>query len=299
MHPGRGGRFAVRLLADLLATSPDRLRVIVVENLSLRQGDFAIEGVGFSIPRGQYAVVMGKTGSGKTSLLEAICGLRPIQTGVIRLMNREVQALRPALRGIGYVPQDGALFTTMTVRDHLEFSLKLRKWPAKKIEDRVDELAQLLGIPHLLSRYPRGLSGGESQRVSLGRALAAHPGILCLDEPLSALDDDTRQEMYDLLKTVQQKTEVTTLHVTHSLEEAAMLADLVLHVHDRQVETATATEFFQRRSHVNRDKADLMRLANMVKTQTLPPRNGAAGGESDSQTQEVSGTRSDPSAGEH
>jgi ABC-type sugar transport system ATPase subunit len=123
------------------------------------------------------------------------------------------------------VPQDLALFPTLSVRDHLAFALLVRRWPAAAVAERVLELAGLLGIGHLLERYPQGLSGGESQRVALGRALSFHPRILLLDEPLSALDEDTRADMVALLRSVQRLTGVTTLHVTHSLTEARKLAD--------------------------------------------------------------------------
>ena len=104
------------------------------------------------------------------------------------------------------------------------------------IQQSVAELSRLLGIEHLLDRRPPGLSGGEAQRVALGRALAARPGVLCLDEPLSALDDETRQEMYELLKQVQKSTSVTILHVTHNRDEAARLADRIFHLRNGRVE---------------------------------------------------------------
>ena len=135
--------------------------------------------------------------------------------------------MRPADRGIGYVPQDGVLFSRMTVRRHLGFPLLVRGWPKARIAARTDELAHLLAIRHLLDRRPAKLSGGEAQRVALGRALSFRPHVLLLDEPLSALDDQTRQEMYALLKRVQCETGVTALHITHSQQEAIRLADRV------------------------------------------------------------------------
>lgn len=202
--------------------------MIHVEQLAVRAGAFHLRGIEFELAAGQYGVLMGRTGSGKTTLLEALCGLRPALGGTIRLMGRDVTRLRPAERGIGYVPQDRALFQTMTVREHLAFALELRRWERREVQQRVEELAEWLGLGHLLSRKPHGLSGGEAQRVALGRALAARPGILCLDEPLSALDDETREEMYALLESVQAHTGVTTLHVTHHLGEAERLADRIL-----------------------------------------------------------------------
>ena len=209
--------------------------MIEVNQLGLQQGSFVLRNVSFVVPERKYGVLMGRTGCGKTSLLEAICGLRKTTSGNIRLANREVTNLKPAERDVGYVPQDRALFHTMTVREHLAFALVIRGWTDADIRARVAELAQLLGLGHLLDRKPLGLSGGEAQRVALGRALAARPGVLCLDEPLSALDDDTREEMYSLLKAVQQHTNVTTLHVTHHLAEAQRLGDTILLLRNGQI----------------------------------------------------------------
>ena len=206
--------------------------MIAVDDLSIEQGKFRLTGVSFQVPAGAYGVLMGKTGSGKTTILEAICGLRKVAGGRITLAGRDVTHAKPAERGIGYVPQDGALFTTMTVRDQLAFSLHIRRWPDNRIKQRVAGLADMLGITHLLDRRPKGLSGGEQQRVALGRALAFEPKVLCLDEPLSALDDDTRNEMYDLLNTGREQAHVTALHVTHNLAETRTLADRLLVLRD-------------------------------------------------------------------
>jgi molybdate/tungstate transport system ATP-binding protein len=209
--------------------------VITVSSLAIQMGSFSLKNISFEIPDGGYAALMGRTGAGKTTILEAICGLRSVVSGTIELAGRDVTSLKPAERGIGYVPQDGALFSTMSIRDHLAFSLVVRKWSKSAIDSRVSELVELLGIAHLLDRKPAGLSGGEEQRVSLGRALAFRPAILCLDEPLSALDDQTRAEMYELLAHVRQHTGVTTLHITHNQSEAASLADQLLVLEDGQI----------------------------------------------------------------
>jgi ABC-type sugar transport system ATPase subunit len=216
--------------------------LIVVEKLSLRAGDFALDDVSFTVPTGGYGVLMGKTGSGKTTLLESIIGLRRINSGRILLYGRDVTQFKPAVRGVGYVPQDGALFSTMTVRDQIALALAIRRVPRLEIDRRVDELADLLGIAPLLHRKPRGLSGGERQRVALGRALSFQPGVLCLDEPLSALDDDTRQQMCALLQNVQKRTHVTILHVTHNRAEAQLLGDCLLRLEHGQVRLESSGE---------------------------------------------------------
>lgn len=220
--------------------------MIAVTDLSIRAGSFRLENLNFQVPRGSCAVIMGRTGSGKTSLLEVICGLRRSAGGTIHLNGREVTRLKAADRGIGYVPQDGALFSTMTVRDHLEFSLWIRKWPGEKKRKRVEELAELLHLEHLLDRLPFGLSGGEQRRVALGRALASHPNILCLDEPLSALDDEMREEMHRTLEAVQKYTGVTSLHVTHHREDAKRLANVVLMLKDGKIHPISPEDLFKK-----------------------------------------------------
>ena len=199
--------------------------MIEIKDLSLRAGEFRLDHLSFTIQSGQYALLMGKTGRGKTTILEAICGLRRVEAGQILIHGQEVTDWLPADREVGYVPQDLALFPTFTVRGHLEFALRLRKWSQTRIDRRTDELAHQLGIQHLLDRKIVGLSGGESQRVALGRALSFYPSVLLLDEPLSALDADTRNEMQELLKSLTELHEVTTLHITHNQEEARALAD--------------------------------------------------------------------------
>jgi len=202
--------------------------MISASNLDIQSGDFSLSGVSFEVAQGQYAALMGRTGSGKTTLLESICGLRRISAGSISLGGHDVTHSHPADRNIGYVPQEGALFGTMSVHDNIAFALDVRKWAGPERNARVKELAEFLGITHLLSRKPSGLSGGERQRVALGRALAFRPAVLCMDEPLSALDDATRASMYKLLRSVREQTNVTVLHVTHSEAEAQALADVVL-----------------------------------------------------------------------
>lgn len=209
--------------------------MITVEGLWIEQGEFRLRDISFSIPSGAYGVLMGPTGSGKTTILEAVCGLRPADRGRILLPTGVATHLRPSERGIGYVPQDGVLFPAMTVADHLAFALHVRRWPRSQTQERVRELAAMLGLEPLLARLPQGLSGGERQRVALGRALAFRPSVLCLDEPLSALDHSTREQMYELLASVQSRTGVTVLHVTHSRTEARRLADKKLRLHDGRV----------------------------------------------------------------
>jgi len=211
--------------------------MIDVGGLDIRQGKFRLADISFRVPRGKYALLMGKTGCGKTTILEALAGLRTIFAGQIRLDERDATYLPPARRAIGYVPQDGALFRTMSVRDNLGFALTIRHQAAADKKARVEQLADWLGVAHLLERQAVGLSGGETQRIALGRALANHPPILLMDEPLSSLDEETRDQMIEVLQGLPHRANVTVLHVTHSRHEAEQLGDLIFRLHEGKLET--------------------------------------------------------------
>jgi ABC-type sugar transport system ATPase subunit len=202
--------------------------MIHCKDLHIKQGDFILDGINFRIKKGDYAVMMGKTGCGKTTILESVCGLRNLVSGEIWLNGEEVSNFTPAQREIGYLPQDNALFKTLTVAQNIGFALKLRKWNKDKIEERVNELAKSMEITKLLKRKADDLSGGERQRVALARALSFYPEVLCLDEPLSALDENTLQEMYELLTELKNNNKITVLHISHSKTDAIKLADQVL-----------------------------------------------------------------------
>ncbi len=209
--------------------------MIELKQVSIRCGAFSLNDISFRVESGQYAVLMGKTGLGKTTILESICGLRKVQAGSILVRGIDVTRWSPSDRQIGYVPQDLALFPTLSVREHLQFALRLRRASRSEMKQRTEELSQVLGLGELLDRNVQRLSGGEAQRVALGRALAARPAVLLLDEPLSALDQSTRIEMHDWLCKVKVATGVTTLHVTHNSAEAEALADLRLVLQDGRV----------------------------------------------------------------
>jgi ABC-type sugar transport system ATPase subunit len=199
--------------------------MISIKNCTIQAGGFKISDLNLEIPTGSYGILMGKTGSGKTTILEALCGLRKVSAGQIFINNRDVTKLRPAERNIGFLPQDIALFDHMTVYEHIAFGMRIQKWDKKEIDFRVNELAEQLQIKHLLQRKPAGLSGGEKQRAAMGRALAVKPEVLCLDEPLSTLDDDTHEEVINLIKDVTRENRITSLHITHRKSEAALLGD--------------------------------------------------------------------------
>ena len=209
--------------------------MIRVSKVTIRQGNFQLKDLDFSVDTGAYAVLMGPTGCGKTTVLETICGLRRIKSGTVTIDGKDITHLPPARRGIGYVPQDRALFPTMRIDKQIEFGLLVRGASSAVRRRRVEELAELTEIGPLLDRFPHGLSGGERQRIALARALSFRPRLLCLDEPLSALDDETRIRVADLLKTIHQQEPVTVLHITHNADDALRLGTTNLRFVGQQI----------------------------------------------------------------
>lgn len=211
--------------------------MIEIRSVSISSGSFQLANLSFTIANGEHVALMGRTGQGKTTILEAIAGLRDVTSGCILLDGEDITKLPPARRGIGFVPQDLALFPTMTVREHLEFALRLRKLDSSAIARRVGEVSEWLGIAYLLTRRVTTLSGGEAQRTALGRALSFEPRVLLLDEPLSALDELTRQQLHQVIRDLRTRTKVTTLHITHNRTEADALADRVITIEDGKVQS--------------------------------------------------------------
>jgi ABC-type sugar transport system ATPase subunit len=201
--------------------------MIRTERLNFSIGEFALRDVTLEVREGEYFVLLGKPGSGKTLFLECLAGLKRISNGTITIGGRRVERAEPRDRGIGYVPQDYALFAAHNVRKNIEFGLRVRRYPPSRRRERARQLAVMLGIENLLGRSTEGLSGGERQRVALARALSAEPGILLLDEPVSALDDETREGILVELRRIQRQTKTTTIHVCHDLSEMRCVADRV------------------------------------------------------------------------
>jgi len=220
---------------------------IAVRDLSIRLGDFAVHAANLAVARGEYFVLLGPTGAGKTILLECIAGLYHPQKGEVLVDGVRANEVPPEQRGLGYLPQDYALFPHLDVERNIGFGMRLRRHPRAEVERRVRELAALLGITHLLHRSTLHLSGGEKQRVALARALAIEPKVLLLDEPLSALDERTREGLCVELRRLHEELGSTTVHVSHNFEETLAVADRIGIIHEGRIrQVGTPEEIFRR-----------------------------------------------------
>ncbi len=209
--------------------------MIRVEHLGFRAGTFELRNVSMQVEEGEYFVLLGPTGSGKTVFLECLCGLNTIERGRVELGGQDITSLPPRERGIGYLPQDYALFPHLTVRQNIRFGPRRMGQSEGASQQRADELMERLAIGHLANRYPLKLSGGEKQRAALARALAIQPKVLLLDEPVSALDEVTRDRVCRELRAFQKSTGTTTLHVCHNFAEMLAVADRVAIVDEGRI----------------------------------------------------------------
>ena len=199
--------------------------MIRVEDLYFSVGTFSLSGVSLAVEEGEYFVLLGRTGAGKTLLLECLCGLNRVDRGRVEIGGADVTALEPRDRRIGYLPQDQALFPQMTVEGNVAFGLRVRRQAPTLIRERVAAMMELAGVAHLAGRRPEGLSGGEKQRVALARALAIQPKVLLLDEPVSAVDEQSRDHLCAELKRLHRAAGITTIHVCHNFSEMLAVAD--------------------------------------------------------------------------
>ena len=210
---------------------------LVVRNLHKRYGTFvALGDISLEIGEGEFVCFLGPSGCGKTTLLRAIAGLDPQTSGTILQKGRDVSSLPPARRDFGIVFQSYALFPNLTVTDNVGYGLVSRRQSRRDIFARVVELLALVGLPDSGAKYPAQLSGGQQQRVALARALATSPGLLLLDEPLSALDARVRVRLRHEIKALQRRLGVTTIMVTHDQEEALTMADRIVVMNQGTIE---------------------------------------------------------------
>lgn len=236
--------------------------MIRVNKLSFSIGDFQLRQFDLEVARGEYFVLLGVPGSGKTMFLECLCGLKRIASGEVYIDGRDVTGLEPRERSVGYVPQDYALFPHLSVGLNIGFGLGNPGYNRKEISQKVSRTAEMLGIGHLLDRGVAGLSGGEKQRTALARALVMEPKVLLLDEPVCALDESTRQQICDMLRQLQRELGLTTIHVSHNLEEAFSVADKagILHLGNLQQKGEMSQLLYEPK---NEFVARFMRCANI------------------------------------
>jgi iron(III) transport system ATP-binding protein len=188
----------------------------------------ALDDIDLSIQRGEFVCFLGPSGCGKTTLLRIIAGLETQTTGRILQAGRDISVLPPAQRDYGIMFQSYALFPNLTVAQNVGYGLVNRKQTHAQIAPRVEELLTLVGLPGSGGKYPAQMSGGQQQRIALARALATSPGLLLLDEPLSALDAIVRVHLRNEIRDLQRKLGVTTVMVTHDQEEALSVADRIV-----------------------------------------------------------------------
>ena len=207
----------------------------------------AVRELSLDIADGEFMVLVGPSGSGKTTALRMLAGLEAVTAGEISIGGRVVNRVAPRERDIAMVFQDYALYPQMTVFDNLAFGLRRRKVPSDEIHRRVDEAARLLGIGELLARRPGQLSGGQAQRVALGRALVREPQVFLMDEPLSNLDAKLRTQTRGEIRRLQQEVRTTTVYVTHDQVEAMTMGDRIAVMNDGVLEqVGTPEELYER-----------------------------------------------------
>lgn len=204
------------------------MTTLSIRNLTKKYGQLtALEDFSLEISSGEFMVLLGPSGCGKTTVLRCIAGLTDITSGEIYIGNELVNKLPPKDRDVAMVFQNYSLYPHMNVYDNIAFPLKMRKVHKEKINESVRKIARLLNIDNLLERKPKEISGGQMQRVALGRALVREPKIFLMDEPLSNLDAKLRTEMRVEIKKLQEKVGITTLYITHDQAEAMSMADNV------------------------------------------------------------------------
>lgn len=213
-------------------------------NISCSFPGFSLNEISFSVGDGEYFILLGESGAGKSLLLEAIAGLNPVKSGSLLLDGKDITYEKIQQRGIGLVFQDQAVFPHLSVKENIAYPLKGKHLSYSGKEKIINDTADLVQIPGLLDRRPASLSGGELQRVALARALVQKPKVLLLDEPLSATDSKLRSDLRALLRQINRLGQ-TIIHVTHDFDEAVSLADRIAIMNQGSiVQTGTPQEVF-------------------------------------------------------
>ena len=218
-----------------------------IDRLTKKFGNFvALDSVSLEVYEGEFICFLGPSGCGKTTLLRAIAGLDIQTSGTVRQADVDISARPPSERDFGIVFQSYALFPNLTAERNIAFGLENQKLEKSAVAKRVTELLELVGLPDQGPKYPAQLSGGQQQRIALARALATSPGLLLLDEPLSALDAKVRGHLRHEMKTLQRRLGVTTVMVTHDQEEALTMADRIVVMNQGVIEqVGTPTEIYR------------------------------------------------------
>jgi len=223
--------------------------MLEIKGLSKRLGDFSLDNINFTVEKGDYFVLLGESGAGKSVILELIAGMEKLDKGFILLNGKDITYQPVQDRNISMVFQDFAIFPHLTVSENIAYSLKAKSFSKTEIKKRVAKLAEEMEITNLLDREPKGLSGGELQRVALARALAAEPQLLLLDEPLASVDILLKDQLRALLRSLNRKG-ITILHVTHDFDEALSLANRIAVIHlGKLISCGTAEEIFHAPNH--------------------------------------------------
>ncbi len=237
--------------------------MIAIKGVSKNWREFSLKNIDLEVRKGEYFVILGPTAAGKTLLLELIAGFYKPDHGEIWVNDKNVTRMPPEKMGIGFVYQDYSLFPHLTVKENIEFGLKLKKMPKEDVEKKLKEVMKMLDISHLSHRYPRTLSGGEQQRVAIARGIVIEPSIMLLDEPLSALDTRTQIRLREELRRVHRGAKLTTIHVTHDQTEAMALADRIGVMMDGEiVQTGTPEEIFH--SPIDEGVAEFVGVENII-----------------------------------
>ncbi len=215
--------------------------MLEINSISKQFGDFSLSNISFIVEEGDYFVLLGESGAGKSVILELIAGMEKVDAGSIYLKGKDITRQAIQNRGISMVFQDYAIFPHLTVANNIAYALKTKNYSKFEIKKRVTTLAEEIEITHLLNRKPQGLSGGELQRLALARALAAEPQLLLLDEPLASVDIQLKDQLRNLLRKLNRKG-ITILHVTHDFEEALALSKRIAVIHQGNLISCGACE---------------------------------------------------------